>query len=114
MNYPYLITGRSAMVRIGQRLYQVDVNHPRWDAIGVLLRSPEHNVQALRRNMDPSLTVTKAGGGAITLDRGQVRFKGKRVPDVLSAKLTAVLDDHGDLLPWVAKLGLVKNPRGAA
>lgn len=112
---PWFATARSAAVRYNGRLHQIDSSHPSFTKVAAALRSGDFDVRKMVRLMDPALTITSKGFGAITVDKGTIRFKGRKVNKALQEHLLRVLEEKGDLLPWLGFADRVyRNPLKSA
>lgn len=100
--FPWLLTSRSASVRIGSKLYQTDAKNPAWSKIAAMLQSSEHDAKKLQRWMTPQLALVASGRGLIEVDSKGLRYRGKPVNAALSQRIVQVLDEGDDLLPWFA------------
>lgn len=100
--FPWLLTSRSASVRIGSKLYQTDAKNPAWPKIAAMLQSSEHDAKKLQRWMTPQLALVASGRGLIEVDSKGLRYRGQPVNAALSQRVVQVLDEGDDLLPWFA------------
>jgi len=109
MSYPYIMQGNNISIVIDNQSHTISKSHIAFEKIKQAIKDQEWEL--IKDLIEPKKVIVKFGSGNITVDNGEVYWKGTALHNALTKRMLAMLEEGFTIEPLVNFMeNLMTNP----